>query len=234
MVYDVISEPPVSAAVKGIETVVLFVRVTVPSVGVLGTVVAVIEFDAAVESPLPDVVVPYAVKVYAVSDCNPVTVMGDVAEVAVKLPGLETAVIVSGTPPFGLTVNGMLAAPLLYARDVPTFVTEPRVGISARSAIFVPPADASLYFFHKIFESLAFLVAIMKVRFRMLGMKDLLLKHRHGHQIRFLELLQLLKKLSRLLQLLHHRQANFLQQWMPLLFYELQYDMLQMFLLGYI
>jgi hypothetical protein len=42
----VIVDPPVAPAVNGIETVVLFVLVTVPIVGAAGTVVAVTDVDA--------------------------------------------------------------------------------------------------------------------------------------------------------------------------------------------
>jgi hypothetical protein len=66
--------------------------------------------------------------VYEVEDCKPVTVNGDEAPVAVNPPGLEVAVNeVAGAP--APAVNVTVAAPLLYARPVPTFVAVPIVGI---------------------------------------------------------------------------------------------------------
>jgi hypothetical protein len=66
----VIALPPPSGAVKGIETVVLFVRVAVPAVGVAATVVAVIALDEVVfavcDDPLPPTA--FTVNVYSVPD----------------------------------------------------------------------------------------------------------------------------------------------------------------------
>jgi hypothetical protein len=51
-VYEVIDDPPVAPAVNGTETVVVLVTETVPIVGAWGTVVAVIEDDAALAAPV--------------------------------------------------------------------------------------------------------------------------------------------------------------------------------------
>jgi hypothetical protein len=72
----VIDEPPVAPAVNGIETVVELVTDTVPIVGVCGIVVAVIELEADEALDIPAAEVAATVNVYAVADCNPVTVKG--------------------------------------------------------------------------------------------------------------------------------------------------------------
>jgi hypothetical protein len=51
-VYEVIAEPPVAPAVNGTDKVVELVTVTVPIVGACGTVVAVIEDEAADAGPV--------------------------------------------------------------------------------------------------------------------------------------------------------------------------------------
>ena len=61
-VVDVIDFPPV-APVQGTETVVLFVLVTVPIVGVCGTVVAVMLEEAELASDVPTAFVAVTVKV---------------------------------------------------------------------------------------------------------------------------------------------------------------------------
>ena len=74
--------PPVAGAVQ--ETASLNAEVvTVGAEGVAGTVVAVIELEADESSDEPDKLFPLTVNVYAVSDCNPSTVIGDDAPVAV-------------------------------------------------------------------------------------------------------------------------------------------------------
>jgi len=112
-VYEVIAEPPVAPAVNGIETVVLLVTVTVPIVGACGTVVAVIELDALDTGEVPVEFVAVAVNVYEVALCNPVTVTGLVAEVAVKPPGDDVAVYEVGAPPVAAAVTATVAEPLL-------------------------------------------------------------------------------------------------------------------------
>jgi hypothetical protein len=78
--------------------------------------------------------------VYETADCKPVTVIGEVALVPVKPPGLEVAVkVVTGAPLSEPAVNATVAEPLLYARPVPTFVAAPIVGA------FGLPAPAKPY-----------------------------------------------------------------------------------------
>jgi hypothetical protein len=107
---------------------VLFVRVAVPIVGACGTVVAVMLLEAAEAADVPAAFVPVTVNVYAVPDCKPVTVNGDDAPVAVKLPGLEVTVKEVAKAP-APAVNVTVAAPLLKAREVPTSVAVPIVGM---------------------------------------------------------------------------------------------------------
>ena len=62
-------------------------------------------------------------------DCNPVTVSGDVAPDAVKLPGDEVTVNdVIGAPFDPPDEKETLADPLLNARPVPTFVADTLIG----------------------------------------------------------------------------------------------------------
>jgi hypothetical protein len=75
--------PPVAPAVNGIDTVVVLVTVTAPIVGACGTVVAVIELEALDAGLNPAAEVARTVKVYAVADCSPVTVKGELAPDAV-------------------------------------------------------------------------------------------------------------------------------------------------------
>jgi len=67
MVYSVMAEPLAEPAVKGIETVVLSVRVTVPIVGADGAVAAngVIEFEAVEDKLGPTLFIALIVNVYA-------------------------------------------------------------------------------------------------------------------------------------------------------------------------
>jgi hypothetical protein len=103
-------------------------RVAEVIVGVCGIVVAVMLFDAAEAAEVPDAFVAVTVNVYEVADCKPVTVKGDEAPVAVNPPGLEVTVNeVAVAPAPG--VNATEAAPLLYARAVPTSVAVTPVGI---------------------------------------------------------------------------------------------------------
>jgi hypothetical protein len=123
----VIAEPPVAPAVYA--TVAdAAPAVAVPIVGACGTVVAVIEFDAAEAADVPELFVAVTVNVYKVDDCKPVTVTGEEEPVPVNPPGLEVAVNeVAVAPAAG--VNVTVAAPLLNERPVPTFVAVPIVGI---------------------------------------------------------------------------------------------------------
>jgi hypothetical protein len=100
----------------------------VPTVGACGTVVAVIEFDADEFAEGPTEFDAYTTKVYAVFDCSPVTVKGDDEPVAVYPPGEDVAVNEVAAAPVAAGVNVTVAAPLLNARPVPTFVAVPIVG----------------------------------------------------------------------------------------------------------
>ena len=125
---DVIDFPPV-APVQGTETVVLFVLVTVPIVGVCGTVVAVMLEEAELASDVPTAFVAVTVKVYAVFDCNPVTCTEVEDVVAVNDPGEDVTVYeVIGAPFEEGATQVTFAAPLLTARAVPTSVAETDVG----------------------------------------------------------------------------------------------------------
>ena len=106
----------------------VFPHVADEIVGVCGTVVAVIDEDALEAAELPAVLDATAVNVYAVLDCNPVTVKGELAPVAVKPPGEDVTVKDVAAAPVAAGVNVTVAAPLLYARLVPTSVAETPVG----------------------------------------------------------------------------------------------------------
>ena len=93
------------------------------------------------------------------------TVTGDVP-VPLYDPGEDVTVNDVGVPPFSFAVTATVAEPLLNARPEGAFVAAPIVGVSGTSTIFVPPADASLYFLPERLESLALLIAIMKSRFQ--------------------------------------------------------------------
>ena len=68
--------------------------------GACGTVVAVIEFDAADGADVPTAFVAVTVNVYATPDCKPVTLIGEAAPVPVNPPGDEVTVYpVIGVPP---------------------------------------------------------------------------------------------------------------------------------------
>jgi hypothetical protein len=97
-------------------------------VGACGTVVAVIELEAEELAESPTAFVALTTKVYAVADCNPVTVKGDDAPVTVYPPGLEVAVNDVAAAPVAAAVKVTVAEPLLYARPVPTLVAVPIVG----------------------------------------------------------------------------------------------------------
>jgi hypothetical protein len=136
-------------------------------VGAAGIAVTVADADAPVVGLFPAAVVAYAVNVYAVPAVRPVTVTG-LVPVAEIDPGFETTVYVAGTPPRALAVIATVAAALLLGRLVPTSDGAPTVGRSGMSAIFVAPAEASIYFLPVKFESDAFLVAIRRSHFRRL------------------------------------------------------------------
>ena len=58
-----------------------------PMVGACGTVVAVMLLEAEDDADVPAEDVAVTVNVYAVADCSPVTVIGELAPEAVKPPG---------------------------------------------------------------------------------------------------------------------------------------------------
>lgn len=119
--------------------------VAVPIVGACGTVVAVIDAEAEDAGPVAVEFVEATVNVYEVALCNPVTVKGDDAPEAVKPPGDEVAVNEDAGPPVVAAVNETVAAPLLYALDVPTFVALLTVGASGtsfRRALSSPDTDS--------------------------------------------------------------------------------------------
>jgi hypothetical protein len=104
-VYEVIEEPPVAPAVKGIETVVLFVLVTVPMVGACGIEEGVVAADADDAAEVPLALVAVTVYVRATPTVSE-TAIGLVAPVAV-LPEEEVAVNVdTAAPPVAPAVNG--------------------------------------------------------------------------------------------------------------------------------
>jgi hypothetical protein len=102
------------------------VFVTAPRVGAAGTVVAVIELDAADAVPVPAALVPVTVKVAVASEANPVTIIGDDAPVAVCPVLAVTVKDVAALGPVGVNVTD--TAPLPNGRFVPTFVAVPIVG----------------------------------------------------------------------------------------------------------
>jgi hypothetical protein len=85
-------EPPVAPAVNGTDTTPLVPPEAVPIVGACGTVVAVMLFEADEAELVPAEDVAVNVNVYAVADCNPVTVIGLDDPVPVKPPGLDVTV----------------------------------------------------------------------------------------------------------------------------------------------
>jgi hypothetical protein len=92
-VYPVIVLPPVAGAVQVTTSVAVFnTEATVGAAGVAGTVVAVIDEEALDAADVPKEFVAVTVKVYAVFDCNPVTVIGDDADDPVNPPGEDVAV----------------------------------------------------------------------------------------------------------------------------------------------
>jgi hypothetical protein len=124
--------------VNGTDTIPYEPPVAVPIVGACGTVVAVIELEAEVAVVVNPPPLAVAVNVYEVPDCKPVTVTGDVP-LAVNPPGEDVTLYELGIPPVDFGVAVTVAAPLLYALPVPTFVAVPIFGgLSGTSAIKVP------------------------------------------------------------------------------------------------
>jgi len=111
--------------------------VAVPIVGACGTVVAVIEEDAAEAGLVPVELTAVAVKVYAVALARPVAVTGEVlVNVVGEVAGFGVTTYEVGVPPVALAVTVTVADPLLYARLVPTLDAE-TVGASGTSLISI-------------------------------------------------------------------------------------------------
>jgi hypothetical protein len=109
--------------------------------------------DAADAGLVPESFDAVTVNVYAVLAVKALIKIGELAPVAVTLPGEDVTVNNVAVPPRVAMVNGTLApAPLLVA--------VPIIGASGRSAIFVIPAEASLNLDPANPEALAFVIAI--------------------------------------------------------------------------
>jgi hypothetical protein len=93
--------------------------------------------DAADAGDVPSALVAVTVKVYAVSDCKPVTEIGEDAPVAVYPPG-EDVTVNDVAALIGSAVNVTSARPLLYARPDGTFVAVPIVGAYGAKKSFAP------------------------------------------------------------------------------------------------
>jgi hypothetical protein len=93
-------------------------------VGAPGTANVVIEADGLDDGPFPILLVAKTVKVYDVFVVKPVIVIGELAPLAVKLPGDDTTVydVKAGTPKFDGTVK------LTDAVVVPVAVADTLVG----------------------------------------------------------------------------------------------------------
>ena len=86
--------------------------VAVGLTGAAGTVVTVIELDAADAKPSPTAFVPVTVNVGVDAEANPDTIIGEDAPVAV-CPVLAVTVKDVAAAPTGLAVNVTVAAPSL-------------------------------------------------------------------------------------------------------------------------
>jgi hypothetical protein len=88
----VIVDPPLLAGAVKATVACVSPGVATPMTGAPGIVAGVTLLDAAEAAPVPMALMAVTVNVYAVPFVRPVTVMGDVADVAVKPPGLEVTV----------------------------------------------------------------------------------------------------------------------------------------------
>lgn len=88
--------------------------------------------DAEDADPIPVAVVAVIVNVYAVADCSPATVIGEVVPVPTNDPGEEVTVypVIGSFPSNAGAVKGTVANPLLNARVEPVFDAVPIVGAS--------------------------------------------------------------------------------------------------------
>ena len=91
-VYPVIELPPVVPGAVNATLAEALPAVALTPVGAPGTVAGVTEEEAEDGTELPTEFVDTTVKVYGVPFVNPVKFIGDVAPVAVKLPGEEVTV----------------------------------------------------------------------------------------------------------------------------------------------
>jgi hypothetical protein len=101
--------------------------VAVGADGVAGTVVIVTAEEAAEAADVPAALVARTVNVTDAAEVNPVTVKGDVAPVAV-CPVLAVTVKDVALGESAGRENETVAAPLLNARPVPTFVPTTLIG----------------------------------------------------------------------------------------------------------
>jgi hypothetical protein len=109
--------------------------VAVGADGVAGTVVIVTAAEAAEAADVPAALVARTVNVTDAAEVNPVTVKGDVAPVAV-CPVLAVTVKDVAAGESAGRENETVAAPLLNARPVPTFVAVTPVGANGSKKSF--------------------------------------------------------------------------------------------------
>jgi hypothetical protein len=88
----VIAEPPLLAGAVKLITALWLPRAALPIAGAPGTVAGMMLPDAPDAAPVPALLVAVTVNVYAVPLDSPLTVIGLVAPVPVKPPGLEVTV----------------------------------------------------------------------------------------------------------------------------------------------
>jgi hypothetical protein len=141
----------VAPAVNGILAVVDPVAVAVPTVGACGTVVAVTAEEAALALLAPAAPVAVTVYVYCVEDCNPVTISGLEAPVAVSDPGLDVTVKEVTGRPVVAAKKATDCRPLLKARPEGVSVATTEVGASGGT---IETASQALDLFTKPFLKL--------------------------------------------------------------------------------
>jgi len=135
-VYPVIAEPPLLTGAVNVIEAWAFPAVAVPIVGAPGTVVGgagVTEFEAELGELVPLTFVAVTVNVYAVPLVRPVTEIGLVEPVPVKLPGFDVTVypVIAEPPLLVGAVNVIdawafpaVAVPIVGALGVVEGVTE--------------------------------------------------------------------------------------------------------------
>ena len=113
-------EPPFDAGGVKATTACALPPVTAPIVGAPGTPAGVTLFDAAEAGPVPIALVAVTVNVYAVPFSRPLTVIGEVAPLAVIPPGEDVAMYeVTGEPPLEAGGVNATVACALPATAVP-------------------------------------------------------------------------------------------------------------------